>query len=865
MLEKRTIENLPSICIQFSKQELALLNQACQQSGYSQVEMVRDCVRRQLHPLKLACPAELQEQWLQELTNLRREIVALKQENTSLFSALNSVGIWRTDPLGKCTFANEKALEINDLTADEILMAGWAKTLHPDDRQPMIEAWNSFVEEVQQGHQPIFRIECRTLFPDGSIKWKLAEARPEQNPDGGLIGFIGTVLDITERKAAEEALRQSEAKLRLILENAPSIVLLVEPDGTINFINQVLPGFSHDRVLGASIYEFTAPDSRLSLESAFQQVFQIGEPACLELRGMGSDGQIRDYETRIAPIAITGTISLAAIVATDITIRKQEQEALQHREAHHRAILDAIPDLMLRVQQDGTCVECIQPQGDRAGTFLPITHHINEVLSPHLLQQELHMLEQTLITGSVQVFEHPIEKYGRTYYEEVRTSLISQDELLVIVRDITAQKQAEADRDRLFNLSLDLICVAGFDGFFQQLNPAWEKTLGYSRKELIAVPYLDFVHPEDRDRTIAEAAKFDQGQDTLFFHNRYRCRDGSYRWLSWNARSVPEERLIYCVARDITEQKQINLALHQSEERYRSLVSNLPGVVYRCHNDADWTMEFLSDAIQDLCGYPAIDFIHNQLRTYTSIIYPDDRDRVNTVIQSAIGQRKPFELEYRIQHFNGSQRWVYERGQGVLNADGMLNYLDGVIFDITDRKHTEAALALAEANYRSIFENALEGIFQSTRDGRYLRVNSAMARIHGYESAEQMMALVQEIGHQIYVNPACREQFVHLMEMNGEVKGLQYQVYRKDGQPIWVEENTRSVHDADGNLLYYEGFVEDISDRKREEEELRSQLQALRIEIDQQKRQRDVTQVMQTDYFQQLQADVEQLRYQDPS
>jgi hypothetical protein len=103
------------------------------------------------------------------------------------------------------------------------------------------------------------------------------------------------------------------------------------------------------------------------------------------------------------------------------------------------------------------------------------------------------------------------------------------------------------------------------------------------------------------------------------------------------------------------------------------------------------------------------------------------------------------------------------------------------------------------------------------------------------------------------------------METQGEVKGLQYQVYRRDGQPIWVEENTRAVHDADGCLLYFEGFIVDITDRKREEQALRSQLQALRIEIDQQKRQRDVTQIIQTDYFQQLQADLDRLRDEYPS
>lgn len=448
---------------------------------------------------------------------------------------------------------------------------------------------------------------------------------------------------------------------------------------------------------------------------------------------------------------------------------------------------------------------------------------------------------------------------------QVKTALVSQDKLLVTMHDKASQRQAQADRDRLFNLSLDLLCVAGFDGYFQQLNPAWERTFGYSCEELMAVPYLEFVHPEDRHQTITEAIKISTGQNTLFFTNRYRCRDGSYRWLSWHATPVPEAEAVYCVARDITEIKQTNLALCQSEARYRSLVSNLPGVVYRCQNDPDWTMDFLSDAIQDLCGYPATDFIQNRVRAYASIIHPDDHKWVAAIVQSSINQREPFNVEYRIHHGDGSLRWVYERGQGVFAVDGTLDYLDGVIFDITDRKKAEAALSLAEANYRSIFENALEGIFQSTWDGRYLRINAAMARIHGYESPEQMMASVQEIGHQIYVDPACRDEFVRLMTTQREVKGLQYQVYRQDGQRIWVEENTRAVYDADGQLLYYEGFVKDITNRKAEEAALRSQLQALRIEIDQQKRQQDVAQVMQTQYFQQLQANVEQLRYQDPS
>ena len=107
-----------------------------------------------------------------------------------------------------------------------------------------------------------------------------------------------------------------------------------------------------------------------------------------------------------------------------------------------------------------------------------------------------------------------------------------------------------------FELSLDLLCFADFSGYFRQLNPAWERTLGFSRAELTSRPSIEFVHPEDRERTLAQNRDVRAGRPARAFENRYRCKDGSYRWLLWNASPDEARQAIYAVARDVTERKQ---------------------------------------------------------------------------------------------------------------------------------------------------------------------------------------------------------------------------------------------------------------------------------------------------------------------
>lgn len=254
-----------------------------------------------------------------------------------------------------------------------------------------------------------------------------------------------------------------------------------------------------------------------------------------------------------------------------------------------------------------------------------------------------------------------------------------------------------------------------------------------------------------------------------------------------------------------------------------TLLSNLDGMVYRGRLDNDWTIEFVSEGCSALTGYEPQALLFNRRISYARIIHADDLARVNDVITSSVAAGQRFELEYRILRADGQVRWVWGRGVGIAGADGKPQWVEAYVQDVTSRKESDQALLEAERRYRSIFENAIEGVFQSTADGRYIAVNPALARIYGYASPQELIIGLRDIEHQLYVDPERRAEFMRTMAEVGSVSNFESRVYRRDGQVIWISENARTVRDDAGTLLFYEGTVEAITERKLYEAEIRHQ------------------------------------------
>ncbi len=264
----------------------------------------------------------------------------------------------------------------------------------------------------------------------------------------------------------------------------------------------------------------------------------------------------------------------------------------------------------------------------------------------------------------------------------------------------------------------------------------------------------------------------------------------------------------------------IQAELREKERILALLMDNLEGMVYRRLDDAHWTMQFVSAGSRSLTGYEPRELVDNAVIGFEQIEHPDDRERVRAAVHAGLSEQQRFQVEYRLLCRDGRVKWVMERGSGVFDEAGAVLAIEGFIEDITERKLSEDALRETERHFRSIFEHATEGIFQTTREGRYLNVNPALARIYGYASPQELMDTIGEIGRQLYVEPKRRAEFLRLMEGQGSVANFVSEIFRKDGSKIWVAENARVVRGEQGEILHCEGTVVDVSATKRYEEEL---------------------------------------------
>ncbi|MBE9048403.1 PAS domain S-box protein [Pleurocapsales cyanobacterium LEGE 10410] len=297
-----------------------------------------------------------------------------------------------------------------------------------------------------------------------------------------------------------------------------------------------------------------------------------------------------------------------------------------------------------------------------------------------------------------------------------------------------AGQRKARELERFFSLTPSIFCIAGFDGYFKQINPAFSETLGFSQDELLAEPFLDFVHPEDRAATLEEVSKLSIGKATISFENRYRTKNGDYRWLLWTATPYLEEQIIYAAGQDITERKAAEQALKESEERWQ--------LALRGANDGiwDWNVQtnevFFSRRWKEMLGFRE-DEIDNTLEEWTKRVHPDDIGWVTEVIQEHFAKKTPFYIsEHRVLCKDGSYKWILDRGQALWDEAGNVIRMTGSHTDISDRREAEIQLKQERDFSQAIVDTVGALITVLDRHGTIISFNHTCEQVTGYSYQE---------------------------------------------------------------------------------------------------------------------------------
>ena len=379
------------------------------------------------------------------------------------------------------------------------------------------------------------------------------------------------------------------------------------------------------------------------------------------------------------------------------------------------------------------------------------------------------------------------------------------------------------DKPILWNDSIDK--EKALDYFFRhqriiKVNQAMLDQYSAEEKEFLGLtPYDLFKHDLEYGRYVMRNLL---NLGSWHVETDERRMDGSQIWVEGDYKCMYDDlgRVIghFGVQSDVTERKHYEKALRENEAKYRTLVSNIPGVVFRCNNDSHWTMEFISDDIFEITGYPSEDFINNKVRTYNSVIHPDDQEMVVKVILDNTSKRKPYTVQYRILNSDSEIRWVHENGQWVHDKNGVFQYLDGVIIDITEMKKAEEALKKSEHKFRSFVENSSDIIFIVTEDGFFNYVSPNWKDILGHDVSEVVGKTPADFTPQEDAKK-CLEYLTRTLRGEDVSCGVEYQVFHKNGSIRW-HATRGSVIDDDG-VKKFLGIARDTTVRRQAEDKIR--------------------------------------------
>ena len=801
-------------------------------------------------------------QKLQDELAIRQRIEATLKESEERYAALAAaapVGIFSTDTQGQCIYINDRYSQITGLTPELARSQGWEQGLHPDDRDWVLAKWEKFVK-----NQAPFEIEYRFQNPDGKVTWVYGQSVPERDGFGQLIGYVGTITDISDRKYTESALQQSEERYATLVEAAPVGIFRTDALGNCIYVNDrwcLMSGLTPKSALGEGWRAGLHPADRDAIATEWYESAQESRPFQLEYRFQRSDGTVTwVYGQSVSELDAQGQIVGYVGTVTDITDRKESEEALAKSAAHQQALISAIPDLMFCLNADGIYQGLIT--GNPEISFLPTDFDptglaIADVLPPSVATRYLYYLKQALNTGKIQIYEQQIQIRDRLQDQEVRVVKNGEAECLFMIRDISDRKQAERMlqefnqklenkvKERTQQLSqvnsLQRAILDGADysiiscrpnGIIETFNAAATRMLGYQGTEVIGKVTPIIIH--DAQEVIARAtilsAEFGreippsfevlvaEARQGIISENEwtYIRKDGSKFPVSLSVTSLRDsnEQIIgfLGIAQDITERKRAEAELKKLYERLALSLKSAEIGYWEwdiVNNSCIW-----DDRIYELYGVTSKCDSQLVYDNWINRLHPDDRANAETLVQEAILGDGEYDSEFRVIHPDGSIHFIKAYGIVARDSQGNPQSMIGINFDISDRKLAEIErqqlIQELSAFKLALDQSAIVAI--TNPQGVITYANDRFCEISGYSRNE----LLGQTHCLVNANYHDAEFFQELWQTisRGEIWRGEVCNRAKNGDIYWVQSTIVPFLDAQGKPSQYLAIRFDITDRK---------------------------------------------------
>lgn len=647
----------------------------------------------------------------------------------------------------------------------------------------------------------------------------------------GQDAIISINRDVTERKKIEQAYKESEERFKALVNNSSDVILILDENICCKYLSpsfEILTGFKVEEKLGNPLMNDIHPEDRPKLIEIFNRGIRTDinkERPFVEFRYKKKNGEYIYTESGGLSLLENPYISGIIVNTRDITERKKtEKELLLYSHA-----IRNISDGVIITNLDNKIIFVNQAFTKIYGyTYEEVINQHASILAHYEDELFNSITQETLIKGWQGELLNK-KKDGKVFPIELSTSAIRDDKkeivgLIGVFKDISERKDAEEKlkvSEQKYRLlaenSTDMIYIYSLvpEPHYQYISPSCETMTGYTAEEGYADPFIyhnSLVTPEDVERFNEYLFSPDAERNSI--KERWRKKDGEFIWVEQViSRNFDEEGNLLSfqsTVRDVTSNYLAEQALLESETHFRNLYENATLGLFQFTFAGKILMA--NPAFINIIGYDFYEELKNiDLNSSDVFVNPNERKEIKRILE-AEDIITGFEVEWHRK--DKSVIYVRLNGRAVKNKKNKIIYIECTIEDITERKIAEEKLRESERRFKSLYENATIGIFRTTPEGQILLANQAFVKLIGYSSEKELKA--QNLNKaKIYYDLNRRKQFLKEIAEKNVITGFEAKWYKKDGSIIYVLINARAHKDEKGNIVHFDGTLENITERRK--------------------------------------------------